>query len=209
MKRLVIIVRHGAVEPRWKGICYGQQDVALCDQWIQQAACIVEPLAALRPMTIFHSGLVRTRWLAEQVAERLSFRDDRERAKTIVSDSRLRERHFGDWECKSWDDAYQSDPDHFHDLIAKPDTYRPPGGETTGEMQRRVVDWYQSLPKTEGVLLAVSHSGPIAAIAGHLLGLHASNWTDWMLATGEAMIIQSSLDGAEVRLTRGLSTSSV
>ena len=206
MKRVVIVVRHGAVDPQWKGICYGQQDVALCDQWIQQSASIVEPLASFKPTMIFHSGLVRTRWLAEQVAERLSIRDDHTTLPNILSDTRLRERHFGDWECKSWDDAYQSDPEHFHDLIAKPDTYRPPGGETTSEMQRRVVDWYESLPKMEGVLLAVSHSGPIAAIAGHLLGLHASNWTDWMLATGEAMRIESSLDGEDVQLTRGLST---
>lgn len=209
MKRVLIVVRHGAVDPRWKGICYGQQDVALCEQWMRQAAGIVEPLAALKPMTIFHSGLVRTRWLAEQVAERLSIRDDCERAQTMVSDSRLRERHFGQWECKSWDDAYQSDPEHFHDLIAKPDTYRPPGGETTSEMQRRVVEWYESLPKMEGVLLAVSHSGPIAALAGHLLGLHASDWTDWMLATGEAMTVESSLDGEDVRLCRGISTSNL
>lgn len=201
--RLIFIVRHGTVHHRWKGFCYGQQDVPLCEQWMNAAAPLTKQLAELSPTIIFHSGLVRTRWLANQVADVLSDHQHQGTRVSISEDPRLRERHYGDWECKTWDEAYQSDPDHFHDLIAKPDTYRPPGGETTNAMQQRIVQWYQALPMSRGVIMAVSHSGPIAALAGHLLGLHATNWNDWMLATGETMVIESSIDGQDVRLRRG------
>jgi broad specificity phosphatase PhoE len=202
--RFIMMVRHGTVHHRWKGVCYGQQDVPLCEHWMNDARPLIEQLSVFAPTTIFHSGLVRTRWLADQVADVLRGDPQRYDGVSLAEDPRLRERHYGDWECKTWDEAYQSDPDHFHDLIAKPDTYRPPAGETTSEMQRRIVQWYQSLPMEEGAVLAVSHSGPIAALAGHLLGLHAMNWNDWMLATGEAMVIESPIDGKDVRLRRGI-----
>lgn len=202
----LVIIRHGDVDARWKGICYGQQDVELCGQWIQGADTLIAQIAALKPDRIYHSGLQRTRWLAEQIAGQMQQVMPGSPSIAPVSDVRLRERNFGNWEGKSWDEAYQSDPEHFHDLIHKPDRYRPPFGETTTEMQMRVVEWYQSLPKVSGELsLAIAHSGPIAALAGFLQGLPATNWENWMLRTGEAIVIEHSHeDTTKVQVRRGL-----
>jgi len=184
-----ILVRHGAISAQWKGICYGCQDVPLCERWMAESEPLILQLASLRPATIFHSGLSRSSWLAGRVREIVYG----QQACDVVEDVRLRERNFGQWEGMTWDDAYSSDPDNFHGLIDKPDTYRPPGGETTTELQMRVVHWYQQCSQDDSLMskpvLAVTHSGPIAALAGHLLGLTPENWTPWMLGYGEIMTI--------------------
>jgi broad specificity phosphatase PhoE len=201
-KQRVIIVRHGAVEPKWKGICYGCMDVPLCTSWMTESQTLVSNLAMLRPDLILHSGLTRTRWLAERVEQQLLA--DGLPAVQCLSDARLRERDFGAWEGLSWDDAFASDPEHFHDLIMKPETYRPPGGETTRQMQLRMIQWFEQLP-LHRIIVAISHSGPAASLAGGLLGLPADQWTQWMLSYGDTVVIEST--GAERRIVavrRGL-----
>jgi broad specificity phosphatase PhoE len=141
------------------------------------------------PQAVFHSGLSRTRFLADEIACRAG------REVRVIQDTRLRERDYGDWQGQSWQDAYHSDPKHFHDLIQKPETYRPPGGESTAEMQSRAAGWLRQTaeqPPTSrsGPIIAITHSGPIAAIAGHLLNLHATEWEPWTIGTLEAIRIR-------------------
>jgi len=200
--RRVIIVRHGAVEPQWKTICYGSMDVQLCSRWIAESQNLVSSLAKLRPSLILHSGLTRTRWLAERIAEQMLA--DGIAVGQVLSDARLRERNYGRWEGRTWDDVFASDPEHFHDLVMKPETYRPPGGETTRQMQRRMLEWFdQLLPLA--TIVAISHSGPSASLAGGLLGLPADQWTGWMLGYGEAIVFeQTDAMRRGVKIRRGL-----
>ncbi|MEM8736529.1 MAG: histidine phosphatase family protein [Planctomycetota bacterium] len=173
----VLLIRHGEVEARWKKVCYGAMDVALSERGRLASNKLAEELVKqYRPATVFHSGLSRTRYLAEQLADR--FGAD----VSIKEETLLRERDYGQWQGLSWDAAYQSDADHFHDLIDKPDTYRPPGGETTSEMQQRMVRWLNSLPSSDQPIIAVSHSGPITALVGYLLELPAAKWNSIMPA---------------------------
>lgn len=201
----LIMVRHGAIASQWKGICYGCQDVPLCDQWMAESDALVQQLALLRPTTVFHSGLSRSSWLAERIR---AIGNDYDSDCEIREDIRLRERNFGDWEGKTWDDVFASDPDNFHGLIDKPETYRPPGGETTNELQRRVVQWYDACNQSDSLngqtAIAISHSGPIAALAGHLLSLTPEHWTPWMLGYGDAMTISRKAgQRTAVQLKRG------
>jgi broad specificity phosphatase PhoE len=194
-----VLVRHGAIASQWKGICYGSQDIPLCEHWIAAADSLVCQLALLRPTMVFHSGLSRSKWLADRVWASVN---QQWHSCELLEDLRLRERNFGDWEGKSWDDVYASDPDNFHGLIDKPDTYRPPRGETTNELQRRMVQWYEAVdllgssrPQT---VIAITHSGPIAALAGHLLSLTPEHWSPWMLAYGEVVTIRRQAIGNSV-----------
>jgi len=126
----------------------------------------------------------------------------------IREEHRLRERNFGDWEGKSWDAAYASDPDNFHGLIDKPDTYRPPGGETTTELQCRVVQWFEDFVAQDlgsaSTVIAVTHSGPIAALVGHLLHLAPRDWSPWLLGYGEIVTItRPHSSGAAITVKKG------
>jgi len=200
--RRVIIVRHGAVEPQWKTICYGAMDVPLCSRWMAESQDLVSSLAKLRPSLILHSGLTRTHWLAERIADRLLVNGFA--AEQVLPDARLRERNFGQWEGRTWDEVFASDPEHFHDLVMKPETYRPPGGETTRQMQLRMLEWFEQLPPL-ATIVAISHSGPCASLAGGLLGLPADQWTDWMLGYGEAIVFeQMDATRCGVNIRRGV-----
>lgn len=196
----LVLVRHGAIAQQWKGICYGSQDVPLCDHWISAAQPLVQQLVSLGPTNVFHSGLRRSQWLAECVCVGAGA--------GIQVDHRLRERNFGQWEGKTWDDVYASDPDNFHGLIDKPDTYRPPGGETTNELQQRVVQWYDEMLGKQRdrmqTLIAITHSGPIAALAGHVLGLHPTQWSPWLVGYGEIVEISVARD-SRIQVSKGIS----
>jgi broad specificity phosphatase PhoE len=181
----VIVVRHAEVERSWKIICYGQRDVPLSEEGQQASARYAAQFARSQsPLAIYHSGLTRTKQLATFIGSDFP-------EVPVVFDQRLQERNYGRWEGRSWDEVYQSDPENFHGLIEKPDSYRPPDGETTTDMQTRVVNWFSQLPRpaVESTIIAISHSGPIAALAGHCLNLHARDWAPWILKNLEAIEI--------------------
>ncbi len=185
----LLLIRHGEVEREYKSICYGQMDVPLSEAGREKSIRLAEKLCCEhRPRYIFHSGLQRTKFLATEIAQWISHDCE------VIEDHRLRERDFGDWQGKSWDDIFASDPEHFHDLIEQPKSYRPPQGETTNEMQCRIVAWLDRLSLISNnppavPIIAISHSGPIAAACGTLLNLHARDWAPWTIRNLEAVAI--------------------
>lgn len=188
----VILIRHAEVEAQWKTVCYGALDVPLSEQGIVASRQCADRLESSdQPTVIFHSGLARTETVARMIADRLC-------RGLLTVDERLRERNYGDWQGLTWDEAYASDPEHFHDLIDQPDTYRPPNGETTTEMQRRIVHWYNEVSSllSSRRIIAVSHSGPIAALAGYLLGLPANQWQPWTIKNLESIQITQHSPGS-------------
>lgn len=180
----LILIRHGEVDASWKGICYGAMDVPLSTKGEKQSLQLAQLiLRRWTPSSIYHSGLSRTQFLAEAISKACSA------SVQAREDSRLRERNYGDWQGLTWEEAYASDPKNFHGLIEDPDHYRPPRGETTSEMQHRAISWLKgcTLCKSKGPIMAISHSGPIASLAGHALRLHAMSWTPWTIRTLECL----------------------
>lgn len=194
----LILVRHGEVEPVWKSICYGAMDVQLSEVGVRSSLVFADLITrCFRPAWVVHSGLMRTRLLAQAIAEACT------EPSMVCEDVRLRERHYGQWQGRSWDEAYASDPENFHGLIEHPDSYRPPEGETTSEMQTRIVAWYRECfltkPLRQQPVVVVAHSGPIAALAGHLLQLHARDWQPWTLKPLQAIAVSNLCPGVSPR----------
>ncbi|TWU15287.1 histidine phosphatase family protein [Allorhodopirellula heiligendammensis] len=188
----VTLIRHGEVEPQWKSICYGAMDVPLSPAGQAAGQTLAAAIGQQsRADFVFHSGLSRTASLAKMIA--VHFPSAR-----VIEDDRLRERDYGDWQGATWDRVYHSDPENFNGLVDDPDNYRPPGGETTTEMQSRVVQWFGDLGRIDHAtkVIAVSHSGPIAALAGYCHNLHASEWQPWMLKNLEAIQLLSDRSAA-------------
>ena len=161
--RRVLFVRHGEVAERYRHLCYGRSDVELSAAGIARSRELAEQLASEPITLVCHSGLARTRILAELLAP------------SPEVCPLLRERDFGTWEMRTWDDLYAETGDAMTGSIHAPATWRPPGGETTFELRDRVLSWYQSLPE-QGVIVAVSHGGPIAALRGTLLNAAVADW---------------------------------
>jgi broad specificity phosphatase PhoE len=136
---------------------------------------LAEQLGALPLTNLFHSGLRRTQFLAELVASRVGI--------PATADTDLRERDFGTWELRSWDKIFAEVGRAMDGLVLDPANYAPPGGETTLALRDRVLGWYRRLPP-DGLIVAITHGGPIAALRGALGGWAVDRWPDLIPACG-------------------------
>lgn len=184
----LIVVRHAPVDPKYQGICYGRSDAVLGPDGEKQSATVALELAAWGTATIVHSGLQRTRFLAERLAERLGC--------VSVACQALQERDFGAWEMRPWNEIHAQYGDEMLRMISEPATYRPGGGETTFEMRDRVLNWFDSLPNQE-LTIAVTHGGPIAALLGSQRQLPVADWLELIPRCGQVVPIHHPKSGQE------------
>lgn len=182
--RRVLLVRHCEVASRYRQVCYGRSNVELSESGLLQSDELARQLARESITHLFHSGLDRARLLAEALGKLVGIA-----AKTSHL---LRERDFGEWELQTWDALYAVTGDAMLGMLREPAFWRPPAGETTFEMRDRILIWYQNLPD-EGVIVAVSHGGPIAALLGTLSGRSVSDWPALIPPTGTVVEIGTSI----------------
>jgi broad specificity phosphatase PhoE len=169
VNRRILLVRHCQVGPEYRGLCYGRSDVELGSKGKEQSLRIAEQLAA-RPIThLFHSGLRRTSFPAELVASKVGV--------PAVADADLRERNFGKWELRNWDAIFAEVGREMDGLVLNPADYAPRDGETTFALRDRVLAWYRRLPP-DGLMVAITHGGPIAALRGTLMGWPTDRWPE-------------------------------
>lgn len=81
---------------------------------------------------------------------------------------RLRELDFGSWDGLTAEECRRRDPGRFERWMRDPGATRPPGGETLGELTRRVRAFVRSAVRLHAgrTLAFVTHAGPIRALAG-------------------------------------------
>ena len=122
-------------------------------------APLIDQLAAMRPDHVLHSGLRRTRLVAEPLCRMLGL--------VPVHAPLWQERDFGDWEGRSWNAIYRTTGNAMDGMINDSDHFRPGmAGETTSELVARIECALHALP-TSARIVVISHGGPIAA-ARHL-----------------------------------------
>jgi broad specificity phosphatase PhoE len=165
----VILVRHARVADCYQGICYGRSDVPLGAEGLAESERLAEILSSCPIRYLITSPAVRARALAQRIADRTGL--------NVIAEPALLERDFGAWELRSWDAIYAEVGDALNGLIHEPESYRPPGGETTGELRDRAVSWYVRRPRG-GLVVVVAHGGPIAAIRGTLASKEPVDWVD-------------------------------
>jgi broad specificity phosphatase PhoE len=164
MTRLILI-RHGEtdwnVENRWQG----QADVPLNANGRAQAHQVAERLKNDGLQAIYASDLERTRETARELT--------RVTGLEVRLDPRLREIHQGDWQGMlaseietryAW--FFQNRPDNLLESA-------PPGGETIGQVQARVIAAIQDIVQAHpgGSVAVVSHGFAIAVILAYYQGV--------------------------------------
>lgn len=157
----IYLIRHTqtAGDP---GLCYGQSNVALADSFPDEMANLHNKLPEFdEDCKVFSSPLTRCLQLAE------TFSDE------VISDARLQELNFGDWEGKRFDAIETDVLQHWMDNFV---TAAPPNGENFEDLYRRTGDFWQDLLSTEAKqVLVITHAGVIRALLARALNLPLAN----------------------------------
>ena len=158
----ITLVRHTAVSPEWRVICYGNTDIPLADTFAEEAPRVAAQIDLSLYDRILSSPLSRAFKLAQYCVPAGTH---------IEVDDRLKEMNFGDWEGKPWDSILKEEQEvsaFFEYFIDQP----APRGESLRNLARRVADLLDEL-YTSGAqhVLLFSHGGVInvlRAMAGHI-----------------------------------------
>lgn len=174
----LLLVRHTAVAEQYRNVCYGASDVELSPAGKDHAERIAIELAE-RPVTrIIHSGLQRARYLAELLADQLSL--------PLEEKQNFRERDFGSWELRPWEEIYKETGDEMMKIISDPDGYRPGGAETTTEFSERVRCAVAEID-SPGLTVIIAHGGPISALRGLRDNRPIADWLELIPAHGQCI----------------------
>ena len=159
------VVRHGQTEFNRRGLYQGHADSPLTATGEAQALRLVPRLRTLDcSTTVYCSDLARARRTADLLV------DGRSR---IREDPALRERCYGVFEGLSRADIAQRYPEaRISGGAAHPD-YTPPGAETPGEFNARVVAAFDRIASEHAAerVLVVTHGGVVTTFARYVLGV--------------------------------------
>jgi len=143
----------------------GQLDVPLSAVGVQQMECLAAWAASLGMDAIYCSDLRRTVDGAQAVGRRCTV--------PVSTTPVLREKHFGQWEGLTYEEAEQQFPSEWQAWLADPSDARPPGGETYLEVEARVVPFARRVMRDHigQTILILAHGGVNRVILCRALGL--------------------------------------
>ncbi len=155
----IALLRHGPTEWNVLGRIQGHTDIPLSDAGLAKIRGLMPPPGfepdsnpGSNKVRVFASPLTRTR----QTAEALGL-------KAPVFDARLKEQHWGHWEGLDSKGILARDgADAYAKAGVKLD-FRPPGGESTGELHSRVAAFFKEVAQQPGDAIVVTHLGVLRA----------------------------------------------
>ncbi|MDP3607610.1 MAG: alpha-ribazole phosphatase [Methylophilus sp.] len=152
------LIRHTSLQIP-TGVCYGQTDIDVAANFMQEATQTKDKLKHLQFDAVFSSPLQRCVKLAQALA-----------ADNIRHDVRLKELHFGDWEMRAWDEIPRDVFDHWAQNYAE---LAPPNGETFQQLQMRGIAFIDEIQQQHptGHVLVVTHGGMVRALLAHALNM--------------------------------------
>lgn len=147
----IAFLRHGPTEWNVAGRVQGHTDIPL-------SAAGAAKMAGLRLPFVFPRSFASTMTRARQTAAALGLPDP-------VLDARLMEQNWGRWEGLTRAEIFARDGD---DAFVRAGSergaeFRPPGGESTGELHVRVAAFLKDAAQGEGNAVAVAHLGVLRA----------------------------------------------
>lgn len=141
----IYLIRH--IEPNFeKGICYGQLDVPIPNDYREQHRTIIAKLPKDFD-AVFSSPLTRCKLLAEQISS------------NVIFDDRIKEVNFGNWEGEKWNDINQIELNNWMENYIE---IAPKNGESLNDLVKRFSAFVIELEKKEfNKVIIVTHAGII------------------------------------------------
>lgn len=164
----IIFVRHGESEANVLELMYGSSDYLLTARGKSQAKKAGEILRGMNyePTAIYVSSLTRTHETLTHMGYAV------EEAK---KDQRLDERHLGDLEGLDYRVLHKEQPHLFKEWNENWLEYKPGGGETHVDFQKRIRSFLKDLEKNhtkEDRVLVVCHGGTMKTIFAEVFQHH-------------------------------------
>jgi len=167
------LIRHGKTAANEQHLYCGSTDLPLSSLGRRELEGLRYSVGNVRFVT---SGMRRT----EQTLEIL-FGDVPHRA-----DPRFREVDFGVFEMQSFE-TLKDREDYRRWITGDNEANVPPGGESGGEMTRRVIAAFQELREDTAL---VTHGGVIAAIMAYLFPEEQKNRYQWQPKPGHGYLLE-------------------
>ena len=188
------LIRHGETEENQRGILVGSTDVPLNDTGRSQSIDLAKLARPLPVDAIFASPLQR----AVETAILAFGKEAR-----IVTDSSLREFHFGEWEGLHFTDISKRYPELWQTWIHDWEHTNIPEAEAFAAFVQRVLSFSTNILRNyQGQNLAiVSHGGWIRALLGHHFSGSAGTGY-WKFKVENATITEVEFAGDLPILTR-------
>jgi 2,3-bisphosphoglycerate-dependent phosphoglycerate mutase len=185
----ILLVRHGETDWNRTERIQGMEDIPLNALGLAQASAAAGELARIvsGDAELVSSDLVRTRETTKPIIEATGLQ--------ARYDARLRERHFGVWQGKTYSEWRLLDAVGAARHAAGDFDYGPDGGETAREFYERCVNAITDLAIAcdEKTLLVVTHGGVVSSLYRHSQGLGPQSARDWSVPN--ASISEWRFDG--------------
>lgn len=152
------LIRHGQTDWNLEGRYQGQSDVGLNEAGRAQARSLARQLQGQSFAAIYSSDLKRAKETAEIIAALHHL--------PVTVEPRLREINQGEWEGQLVDAIKARYAELWRQRNVDPASVRPPGGETVGEVAKRMyaaLDHIARLHPNAAVLIA-SHGLALATV---------------------------------------------
>lgn len=189
MTTTLYLMRHGESEGNLRRAFLGHTDLPLTERGRAQARKTAAFLSEKKPDVIYASDLLRAYQTAEATATLFEM--------PIIKDQGLREIFAGAWEDLLFDEIGASYPDTWRVWCEDIGNACPTNGESTVDLQKRVVDTITRLVKeNEGkTLFFFSHATPIRTFSAYVLGKTADEIKDLPWAPN-ASVTKVTFDGS-------------
>jgi probable phosphoglycerate mutase len=175
----IIAIRHGETSWNVDARIQGQLDIGLNDTGQWQARRVGEALASEPITAVYSSDLSRAHATAQQIAEKAGV--------PVIPHTGLRERSFGMFEGKTFDEIRTNWPDQANNWRQRIPEWQPPeGGESLLALRERVTRTLQELAARHPgeQIVVVAHGGVLDALYRVATGQEVNAPRTWELPNG-------------------------
>lgn len=177
----LILLRHGECST---GRCYTGKgsDVPLNEMGIKQISGLnlFPERSDNKKVIIFSSSLIRAKESANIISKKYSI-------SKIITDNRLDEIHFGDWEGLTYQNIMDKWPIIATKWYDNPINITPPGGENYSNFINRITDFWVELNHRyfDREIIIVSHGGVIQVLSTLINNVGIDKRWDYNIKRGE------------------------
>ena len=175
----IIAIRHGETSWNADARIQGQLDIGLNETGRWQARRVGKALAEESITAVYSSDLERAQATAQPISD--------VKGVPVIPHEGLRERSFGMFEGKTFDEIHQAWPEHAQNWRKRIPEWQPPeGGESLIELRERVTRTLEHLASRHPgeQIVVVAHGGVLDAIYRVATGQEVNSPRTWELPNG-------------------------